>query len=153
MLFSEKMDTISFNPPFTAAKSQIRLTDAELHEDIGDDNEIQDQASQYPNVAQSLNTDAEQQMLFAAVLGMDTINSDAAESNSCSYNLSDKYFTQLLHEEEKSGLGFVSNEIEDKKWNEWETHYRRCQLFQQLSGYFPQQMVQPKKNLTDFIII
>lgn len=152
MLFSEKMETISFNPPFTMGKSQNCLSDPESHEDI-QDTETQDQASQFSDVAKSLNSDAEQQVLFAAVLGMDSLNSDTTELKNCGYDISDKYFTQLLHDNDKTVMGFVGKEIEDKKWSEWGTHYRRCQLFQQLSEYFPQHMVQPKKNLTDFIII
>lgn len=147
MLFSEKLQTVSFNPPLNAAeycsKDQSRITDPELHEDIQD---VVMSRSEYSNKA--FNTDAEQQALFAAVLGMESTNSsDAGEVKNCTVNtVADKYFN-------KTTLEFVGKDIDEKKWNTWETHYRRCQLFQQLSEYFPQHMVQPKKNLTDFIVI
>lgn len=139
LLFAEKEQTLFFHPPLEPLdnkESALVRRDPEIPE------ESQPKNGDYSMECTDKYPDAEQQALFATMLGMDSLDESTSVVPLPRENLEPTSTARMI--------ASIQDEILQDKCDDYEKHYRRCQLFQEISEYFPQHMVQPAKNLTDF---
>lgn len=140
LLFAEKEQTLFFHPPLEPLENKetaLVRRDPELPD------ESQPKNGDYSMECTDKYPDAEQQALFATMLGMDSLDESSTSVVPLPGDDAEPTSTAKM-------IASIQDEILQDKCDDYEKHYRRCQLFQELSEYFPLHMVQPAKNLTDF---